>query len=64
MKLYIAEGDDTFYDCGHRWIVGVYSTQALADAAVDADEAAYNDTYGAYLGYTVTETTLDKPYER
>lgn len=60
MKLFTVFGDDSYWDSGSRWLVGVFSTRELADAAVVADELKYNDeVMRKYLGYEVDEIALD-----
>lgn len=42
MKIFLVIADDIDRDAGESWIVGIFSSEALAKSGIEADEAAYS----------------------
>lgn len=42
MKIFLVIADDIYGDAGESWIVGIFSSEAKAQAGITADEAAYS----------------------
>lgn len=68
MKLYLVIADDTYYDAGEQWIVGIFESEALADVAIANDQQAYSmeqDTgkhlHCGTLCHVVTKLELNQP---
>lgn len=58
--MFAVIGSDHDYDEGSQWLVGVYSTEALAEAAGERDRAKYNGWIKSEdVNYDVIECELD-----
>lgn len=63
--MWVVVGDDSDYDAGSVWVVGVFSTKEKAQSAADADHKKYMaqdfifNSKGPY--YDFTEVQLDEP---
>lgn len=61
MKVWVVNADDHDYDYSSQWHVGVFSSKAKADAAVQADRKAYTGHAKKRGGpsYAVIESEID-----
>lgn len=61
-KLFIVTADDHDYDAMSQWVVGVFTTMELAEAAAKADEESYVRGGGKRWKHNVdiTEAVLDE----
>lgn len=64
MKLWIVTADDHDYDAMSQWVVGVFTSEEKAEAAVERDKKRYvksNFPYSKLSRYNfqITEAELD-----
>lgn len=59
--MFAVIGSDHDYDAGSQWLVGVYSTEALANEAADRDRKAYHGWISASeVQYDIIGCELDQ----
>ena len=55
-KLWIAEADDTYYDSGGSWVVGVFESLEGAKAFCDAEFVGPKGEWQRWDGFSYTRT--------